>query len=495
MQPNNPERGGFGYGLATLQDPSWTLEQVLAATGGTLAVAGGEGASRRAAQTEATFRSIATDSRTIGPGDIFLALSGERFDGLSFAAQAVGRGAAALIAERAIDPMPPVPVVLVPDTLRALGDLAHYRRTLMGQLKVVAITGSSGKTSTKEMTAQILALCGRTLKTQGNFNNLIGLPLSLLPVNRHHAFAVLEMGMNVPGEIARLTEIADPDVACINNIQPAHLAGLGSLAGVARAKGELFAGCRSAATLAVNLEDPLVRKLAKGCPHEQIGFGFRQGATVRATRLAALGQEGTAFTLELAGKRARVRLRALGRHSVLNALAAATMSLAAGAEREEIVAGLEAFTPGENRFALRPLGCGLKAINDSYNANPSSMRAALATVAMIRKGERTVAVLGDMLELGESSTTAHAGVGAQVAREGFDFLCALGEFSGTMVTAAREAGMTAETARAFGSKEEAAAFLQGLLSAGRLVPGDLVLVKGSRGMRMEQVIALLEEVG
>lgn len=493
---------GFGYGFSTLQNPSWTLDQVLLATGGRLAPGGelrntlllkaGPG-TMSGTNGHISFRSISTDSRTISPGDIFLALSGETFDGLDFVAQAMSRGAAGLIVERPVEPRPAVPVVIVADSLRALGDLAAYRRNLMKKLKVVAITGSSGKTTVKEMTASILGLCGRTLKTQGNFNNLVGLPLSLLPVNYHHDFAVLEMGMNVPGEIWRLTEIADPDVACINNIQPAHLAGLGTVAGVARAKGELFAGCRGSAILAVNLEDPLVRKLVRGSRKEMVRFGFRKEATVRATRITALGQVGTAFTLEVAGQKLRVRLRALGRHNVLNALAAAAMAHAVGASLHLIAAGLEAFAPGDNRFGLRPLARGLRVINDSYNANPSSMAAALATVAMIRKEARTVAVLGDMLELGEFSQQAHAELGAQVAQQGFDYLCALGQYAGAVVEAARKAGMRAKRAQEFKSKDEAAAFIKGLLQAGKLRRDDLVLVKGSRGMRMEQVIAALEE--
>lgn len=492
MQRHNADKNDFGYGLATMQDPSWSLGQVLAATGGQALAARGKGTPSLAA----SFRSISTDSRTIGPGDIFLALSGDRFDGLSFASQAIAQGAAAIIGTRALDPLPPVPMVLVENSLRALGDLAHYRRTLLPRLTVVAITGSSGKTTVKEMTAGILTLCGKTLKTAGNFNNLVGLPLSLLPVNYHHRFAVLEMGMNCPGEIARLTEIANPDVACINNIQPAHLAGLGDIAGVARAKGELFAGCREGSTLVVNAEDPWVRKLVRHLANPQVSFGFRPGVTVRGTRITAAkgpsGAQGIAFTLEVAGQHARVRLGTVGRHNVLNALAASAMAYATGAGMTEIVAGLQAFTPGENRFGIRALSCGLRVINDSYNANPSSMAAALATVAMIRKGCRTVAVLGDMLELGPSSRELHAQLGAHVPAQGFDFLFSIGEHAGAMALAAQQAGMAASAARQFTSKEEIAATIKELLTTGRLANGDLVLVKGSRGMRMEQVIAALE---
>ncbi|MDA8160930.1 MAG: UDP-N-acetylmuramoyl-L-alanyl-D-glutamate--2,6-diaminopimelate ligase [Desulfobacteraceae bacterium] len=464
----------------------WSLARILAATGGGLA---GEAAGRM------IVGGIVTDSRRITPGDAFLALAGERFDGVAFAGEAQRRGARLMIAERRPASVPGLPVVVVPDSLKALGDLAAYRRRQMKGLTVVAITGSSGKTTVKEMTAAILGRQGETLKTQGNFNNLIGLPLSLLPVEPRHRFAVLEMGMNRPGEIARLAKIADPDAACINNVQPAHLAGLGSIEGVARAKGELFAGCRSTTTLAVNLEDPWVRRLAKGLPNPQIGFGFRAGAEVRATHVRPRGREGLAFTLHLGGAARRMQLKVIGRHNVLNALAAASLSLAAGAELEQIVAGLEAFRPGENRLGHRRLASGLLVINDSYNANPGSMTAALRSVAEIRGTGRLLAVLGDMLELGAASREAHRAIGQEAARLGFDFLLALGDQAPALVEAAWAAGMSREAALVCAGKAEAAARIEGLLAAGRLAPGDLVLIKGSRGMRMEEVLSSLEDQG
>jgi UDP-N-acetylmuramoyl-tripeptide--D-alanyl-D-alanine ligase len=473
----------------TQPTPAWTLGDILLATGGLLVSNAGSAGQDQAAAP--SFRGIATDSRALTPGDIFLALRGENFDGQAFTAQALQMGASGLIIERPLEPMPSVPVVLVPNSLQALGDLAAFRRRQLKWLKVVAITGSSGKTTVKEMTASILEGCGPTIKTQGNFNNLIGLPLSLLPAHDRHHFAVMEMGMNAPGEIARLTIIADPDVACITNVHPAHLAGLGTIEGVARAKNELFAGCRDTAILVVNLDDPLIRKLGRVLKQQQITFGCHRGATVRATHLKACGQEGISFTLHLAAQTAQVKLRALGRHNVVNALAAAATALAAGAGLEQIVAGLEAFAPGGNRLGLCQLPCGLQVINDSYNANPASMQAALATVAMIRGEARTVAVLGDMLELGGFSTEAHGTIGTMVAQQGFDYLCAVGDQASILVAAAQQAGMAPAAARICKDKDEAAAFLLGLLAAGHLQQNDLILVKGSRGMRMEQVIAAL----
>ncbi|HSH14158.1 MAG TPA: UDP-N-acetylmuramoyl-tripeptide--D-alanyl-D-alanine ligase, partial [Desulfurivibrionaceae bacterium] len=323
--------GSLGYGLATVQDQPWILETVLAATGGRLL-----GSAR-----QVVFRSVCTDTRVLEPGDLFVALAGENFDGESFAAAAVARGAAGLVLSRPPASAMPVPVVLVADTLRALGDLAGWRRSRMPDLRVLAITGSSGKTTVKEMTAAILARKLPILKTAGNFNNLVGLPLSLLPVDARHRVAVLEMGMNSPGEIARMTEIADPDLACINNIQAAHLQGLDDINGVARAKEELYAGLKPGATLVVNLDDPLVRKMAEHYPQARITFGCHRQALIRATHVRTGSARGVSFTLHLDGQRCRVRLRCVGRHNVLNALAAAALAHGVGIGIGDIQLGLE----------------------------------------------------------------------------------------------------------------------------------------------------------
>ena len=255
-------RGNFGYGFTIVQDPIWNLSRILLATGGRFL----------SGSTRAAFRLITTDSRTVQPGDLFLALVGENFDGHDFVMEAVAKGAAGLIVSRPVE-ITTVPVIQVADTLRALGDLASYRRRQIPDLQVLAITGSSGKTTVKEMTGAILSREYNILKTSGNFNNLIGMPLTLLGIDYRHEMAILEMGMNRPGEIARLTEIADPDICCITNIQDAHLAGLGDINGVARAKGEIFAGGKSWAKLVVNMDDKRVRALARRHGQEKITFG------------------------------------------------------------------------------------------------------------------------------------------------------------------------------------------------------------------------------
>jgi UDP-N-acetylmuramoyl-tripeptide--D-alanyl-D-alanine ligase len=467
----------FGYGLATAEDPVWALSQVLLATGGRFL----------AGRPDLRFRSISTDTRTVGAGDLFLALSGSQFDGHRFIDEAIRKGAAGVIVSQPPEQLPPAAVVLVEDTLRALGDLAAYRRNLLSHLQVLAITGSSGKTTVKEMTAAILARHFKVLKTQGNFNNLVGLPLSLLPVGYGHDLAVLEMGMNQRGEIGRLTEIADPDLACITNIQEAHLAGLGSIEGVARAKGELYAGLKSWGRLVVNRDDRRVWQLARRCPQEKIVFGCSPRAYIRATHIRNNGEQGMAFTLHIGAERARVRLKVFGKHNVINSLAAAGLAYGAGLRLPEIVAGLASFQSYDQRFQVQEIG-GLKVVNDTYNANPGSVLAALEALQGLSRGRKTVVALGDMLELGRQSEAAHRFVGEAVARLGFDYLFTVGDYAATMLEAARNAGMPEERLGHFEDKQELGAAMRRLRRQDELQPGDWLLIKGSRGMQMEQII-------
>ncbi|MFZ5776498.1 MAG: UDP-N-acetylmuramoyl-tripeptide--D-alanyl-D-alanine ligase [Thermodesulfobacteriota bacterium] len=467
-----------GQRQAGFQDASWTLSQVLLATGGRF-VAG---------DTVGHFRRISTDSRAVEPGDLFVALVGDRFDGHAFVAQAVQRGATGvLVSERPVEPLA-VPVVQVSDTLRGLGDLAAYHRCRLTDLRVIGITGSCGKTTVKEMTAAIFEQEYSVLKTKGNLNNLIGLPLSLLPADDRHEYAVLEMGMNQPGEIARLTEIADPDIACITNVREVHLEGLGDIGGVARAKGELFAGVKSWGCLAVNMDDSRVRALARRCPQRKITFGRDPRAQVRGIQLRNLGERGMAFTLVIGKHSARVRIQGLGAHNVTNALAAAAMAHAAGIGFPQIVSGLALFKPTDKRLQVQELLGGVRLINDAYNANPTSMLAALETLRRMDRAHRKIAILGDMLELGVKSAAAHRQVGEGAARQGMDYLLAVGNFAGEMVEAARKAGMATDRAIHFDNKNAIARWLRQASQAGRIGAGDWVLLKGSRGMRMETIV-------
>ena len=471
---------GCGGGF---QESCWTLSQVLLATGGRFL----------SGKTEAHFSRVCTDSRAVKQGDLFVALTGERFDGHAFLAQAVERGAAGVMVSMPPAEMLGVPVVQVEDTQRALGDLAACHRCRLTDLKVVGITGSCGKTTVKEMTAAILEQDYTVLKTRGNFNNLIGLPLSLLPADDRHEFAVLEMGMNQPGEIARLTEIADPDIACITNVQEVHLEGLPTIAGVAKAKGELFAGLKAWGTLVVNVDDHRVRALARRCPQRKITFGRDAAAEVRGVQLRSLGARGMAFTLVMGKHSARVRIHGLGAHNVSNALAAAAVAHAAGIDFEEIVSGLEQFQPVDKRLQVQRLGGGINLVNDAYNANPTSTVAALETLQRMGRDSRKVAILGDMLELGDGSAAGHRRVGERAARLRYDYLLAVGSFAGEMIDAALQAGMIRDRALLFSDKEAITRWLRQSIEAGRLSAGDWVLLKGSRGMRMETIVQDLTE--
>ena len=474
----------LGIVRKSLQDYDWTLSLVLLATGGKFL----------SGNHEVSFNSISTDTRTIKKGDLFLALTGPNFDGAEFALEAAENGAGGVIvgnlpegSELDLD----IPVIQVADPLQALGDLASYRRNEMANLKVVGITGSSGKTTVKEMCSAILEQEYNVLKTQGNFNNLIGMPLSLLPVTGDHDMAVLEMGMNRPGEIARMAEIADPDIACIVNVQAAHLAGLHNVEGVAKAKGELFAGCKSWSVLCVNYDDKHVRALARKQQQDMVPYGRHRDAKVRATHVKSVGEDGMCFTLQIDAERVRIQIKAMGMHNVSNSLAAAAIAHAAGLSIEKIAKGLESFSPFDKRLQIENIG-GLKVVNDCYNANPASMLAAFDTVQDMKGDHKTVAILGDMLELGEASDKAHRFLGEWVACKGFDYLLSFGEYAEIVVRGAMDASMTMHHARKLADKEEILDNLLEMINDGLIGPGDFVLVKGSRGMRMETIITRLK---
>jgi len=443
------------------------------------------------------FNNISTDSRTIQHGDLFVALKGENFDGSQFVEKAIENGAAGIIVNDTVEPsanyLSFVPHLLVRDTLFALGEMAACRRRWDKDLRVIALTGSSGKTTVKEMTGAILSQNHNILKTEGNFNNLIGLPLTLLRLKPEHHIAVLEMGMNRPGEIARLTEIADPDIACIVNVQEAHLEGLGDIMGVAKAKNELFAGLKPEGKVAVNLDDDIVTSLAEKLCQEKIFFGCDPKAFIRATDIKSCGQDGMAFTLHIGPESRQAMTKGLGKHNVTNSLAAAAMAYGLGLGIDEITTGLSAFRPYDKRTCVEELAQNIRVLNDSYNANPASMLAALNTLAELKKGRRAVAVLGDMLELGSKSAEAHATLGREVHALHIDFLAAFGVQAENIVSSARGEGMAPSAAKSFSSKDELVSWLLDLIGDKKIASGDWILIKGSRGMRMEKVLELLRK--
>lgn len=453
----------------------FTVEEIIAATGGTGSgtIAGG-------------VTSVSTDSRTVAPGELFVALRGANFDGHDFIGAAANRGVTVFLVEAAwLQPgrQPAGTVCIgVADTLRALGDLAAFHRQRFG-IPVVGITGSNGKTTTKEMLASILGQGGPGLKTAGNLNNLIGLPQMLLQLNAEHRWAVLEMGMSEPGEIDRLAELAAPRVGIITNAFPAHLATMGSVEAVARAKGELFGRLPAGGTAVFNADDPLIAQLPVGKAVQRLGFGIH-GADITASDIVGLGRVGQRLFLHLVGGVKPLELHAFGLHNVYNALAAAAAAHALGIPGEQIVSGLASFRPYDKRFKLEDLGA-IVLIDDSYNANPASMAAALLTVRDIKGPSRAIAILGDMLELGDETLDAHRSAG-RLAATCVDRLYLYGAMAETTAEGAIEAGMDPDEVFVMGSHEEIVADI-----VKDHVDGDCIVVKGSRGMRMELVARAL----
>ncbi len=369
------------------------------------------------------------------------------------------------------------------DTLKALGDIAAaYRQQLNGPL--VAITGSAGKTTTKEMLAGILDRVGPGLKTAGNFNNLIGLPLTLMRLKKEHQWAVLEMGTSALGEIERLTEIAQPTIGVITNVGAAHLETLLGLDGVARAKGELLAGLRGGVAV-VNLDDPRVAVLPIANGVKRVTYGLSESADVTAD---AINEEDNkiSFNLIVGGERHPVTLSVPGRHNVLNALAAAAVALELHVAVVDVVAGLQAFVAVSGRMSLFTLGCGGLLLDDSYNSNPLSAMAALDALKVLKGRGRRLAVLGDMLELGSGSRLMHKELGAKAAGIA-DVLIAVGSFAADLRQGAVAAGMSADHIMEFATASDVVAHMPEFQR-----PGDRILVKGSRGIGLELVAEALK---
>jgi MurE/MurF fusion protein len=456
-----------------------------------------------------SFRAVSTDSRSVGHGDIFVALKGDTFDGHDFLPQVLAAGAGCLVISKVADfeKYTEIPRFLVKDTQGALGDLAGFRRRLLRSISkplIIGITGSCGKTTVKEMTAAILqrqwpdgpeAPAGRVIKTQGNFNNLIGLPLSLLPLGVKHTAAILEMGMNHPGEIAQLTRIADPEISCIVSIHAAHLEGLHSIAGVAAAKEELFAGTGEKGILAINLDDEHIRAMAGRYRQKKITYSATdEGRALHPDLWASdinLSRSGTvSYILHVGEDQTPVTLHIPGAHNVGNSLAAAAIASAVGCRIETIAAGLEDFRPGDKRMVMMESAAGFSLINDTYNANPGSMAAGLVTLHQLASGT-SMAILGDMLELGSASRMSHSSIGRIAVEQGVTFLALFGQFAGDTKDGAVAAGMDPKRVRVFDEKDMIAAWVQELKGKGELKKGDWILIKASRGMRFETIVQQL----
>ncbi|HSD19567.1 MAG TPA: UDP-N-acetylmuramoyl-tripeptide--D-alanyl-D-alanine ligase [Anaeromyxobacter sp.] len=459
--------------------PRFSPDELAAATGG-----------RWIGAPPAEVAGVSTDTRTLAPGALFVALSGERFDGHAYVAEAAAKGAAAAVVaeDRAPEPAP-LPLLAVPDTLAALGAIArHHRRRF--HVPVVGVTGSNGKTTTREMIAAILATRGPALKTEGNLNNEVGVPLTLLGLGPEHRSAVVEMGMSHPGEIARLAAIAEPYVGVVTLAAPAHLEGLGTVEAVADAKAELYQGLPETGILVANADDPrmLKRAQAQASGRRMLTFAAAAGrrGDVVVLEITSQGDDGLRFILGVGNREVAVHIPALvGAHNAANAAAAAAAAVALGCSDREIAQGLAAVRPVGRRLRLDRLASGLRLVDDCYNANPVSMSAALRTlVDLARPAARPVAVLGDMLELGAFELEAHRSLGAEAARAGVALLAAFGPRSGATAEAARAAGL--ETFHT----DDMDALVRWARAA--LAPGsDVLLVKGSRGMKLERLVEAL----
>jgi UDP-N-acetylmuramoyl-tripeptide--D-alanyl-D-alanine ligase len=424
------------------------------------------------------FISVSNDSRGNKPDQLFVAMQGEHVDGHDYAVSALKNGAAAAMISHPVEGL--TSALLVRDTRQALGDLAAYWRGKFN-IPLVAITGSNGKTTVKEMLASILrAVTGdenQVLATEGNLNNDIGLPLTLLQLRQQHRYAVVEMGMNHAGEISYLTRLGRPDVALVNNATTAHLGGLGSVEAIAKAKGEIFEGLSADGVAIINADDqfsPLWKSLATG--KQILTFGISGGADVSAT--FKLHAESSELQLKTPLGEASVNLPVAGKHNISNALAATAAAIAIGTTLPNIVQGLESFTGVKGRLQTKQAVNGAVVIDDTYNANPASMKAAIDVLAA-REGTKLL-VLGDMGELGDGAASMHADIGRYAKQAGIEKLYVLGELSHEMVMA------FGEGACHFDSPEALVSSLSESLDQ-----GSTVLVKGSRFMKMERVVNLL----
>jgi len=458
--------------------PRFTAEELLAATGG-----------RWLDPPPGAVTGLSTDTRTVAAGALFVALRGERFDAHDFLPAAAAAGAAAAVVDRPAAAPPGLPRLLVADTLAALGAVArHHRRRFT--LPVVGVTGSNGKTTTREMIAAILAGRGPVLKTEGNLNNEVGVPLTLLGLAAGHQAAVIELGMSHPGEIARLTALAGPQVGVVTNAAAAHLEGLGSVDGVADAKAELYTGLPEGGIAVVNADDArmLARARASGRRLLTFAVGRQRRGDVAVLEVLSQDATGMRFLLGVGNRELEVGLPLVGSHNAQNAAAAACAAIALGATDQEIVRGLAGVRPVGRRLRLERLPSGLLLVDDCYNANPLSVVAALRTLAELARAEggRPMAALGDMLELGPGEAALHREVGAEAARLPVARLFGFGPRSRETLAGALGAGLAPE--RTFHA-EEVAALAEAVRAA--TAPGDVLLVKGSRGMKLERLVEAL----
>lgn len=435
-----------------------------------------------------SFRGVSIDSRTLKENELFVCIRGDRFDGHDFIEEAQNKKAGAIVlseknntvSKKSGSPS----VIRVNDTLKALQELSQFHRK-QTPVRVIGVTGTNGKSTTKEMIASIAETKFKTLKTKGNLNNHIGLPLSLFHLSPDDEVAVLEMGMSAAGEIKRLAEIAQPEIGVLTNISEGHMLHLKTLKNIQAAKGELYDALGEQGTAIVNADDPLVLELAKSVRAKVVTYGIHNEADVKAGDVRSMDKEGFDFNVRLFDQNIPVHLPFLGACNIYNALAAMATGYSLGIEPNDMKTGLSNASLLSNRYEITEYR-GATIINDAYNANPRSMQEALKTLAGYQCEGRRFFIIGDMLELGDMAEPAHTRLGVETAKHSIDFLVAVGELSAHAAKGAATSGMNKKQIATASEHKCAVAFLKK-----HIRPGDCLLVKGSRGSKMEEVIKSL----
>ena len=431
---------------------------------------------------DATFSNVNTDTRTLSAGDLFVALRGDNFDAHNFLAQAAEKNVCGLVVEK-YDANIKLPQLIVKDTLLALGQIAAMNRNAF-EKPLLAITGSSGKTTVKTMLADILRECGHVHATKGNLNNHIGVPLTLLQLNVEHDFAVIEMGASAIGEIAYLCSLAKPKVTMVNNVMPAHISGFGSIEGVAKAKGEIYEALAGHDTAVINIDDNFASQYLKSTQSKIVKVSLNNSAAdCYAQNIQSL-QDSIAFELNLNHEKIDVVINAPGDHSARNALMAAAMAHSVGATLQQIQQGLKNFSPVGGRMSRHTGVSGTTIIDDSYNANPGSVRAAIDVLAA-HKGQR-ILVLGDLAELGEKENELHASLGEYARNKNLDHFFSLGK----LTTYASDAFGRQEGPHHFTDRNQLISQLKEIATS-----NTTILIKGSRSAKMDLVVSALCSTG
>lgn len=447
-----------------------SIDEILKATGGTVISEGGY----------TPVKAITTDSRVAGPGELFIPLIGDRFDGHDYIPKAFENGASAALTQKDAIPVEGRVLIRVADTSAALRDLAAWYRSKF-RIPFVGITGSVGKTSTKDMVANVLGRRYNVHSTEGNLNNEIGVPLTVFKLDETHEAAVLEMGMSGFGEISRLTAIVKPAVAIITNVGMSHIEKLGSRNNILKAKLEILEGLDSNGLVILNSDDNLLDGVKNLLNHRTVSYGIGEGADYQAGNINSSGEGGIDFELTVEGRAYDVHLSVPGVHNVSNALAAVAAGRELNVPMEDIIEGIARYKPGKMRLNIISAN-GLRIINDTYNASPQSMKAALDVLEEIGMTGCRIAVLGDMLEMGEWAKDAHYEVGRYAAGKKLSRLITIGPNAVYIGEGAVESGFPAEAVSIFTNNKEAVRFIEKIIQN-----GDTILIKGSRGMKMEEL--------